>query len=49
MFMKKKSLFPVFLIAFMSWLVVNPLSGSTEGEGNQERPNIVIFIADDLG
>ncbi len=44
-----KTLTPIFLIAIMQGFMVNPLSGSIVGEDKQERPNIVIFIADDLG
>ena len=45
----KRTLTPIFLIALMQGIALSPLYGSMEGEEKQDRPNIVIFIADDLG
>jgi hypothetical protein len=45
----KKPLLPILLLAAMQLFALKPLCGSVAETASQDRPNIVIFIADDLG
>ncbi len=47
--LSKKTLIPVLLLAAMQLSAMNLLFEPTTVKDKQERPNIVIFVADDLG